>query len=90
LDYFFAAQLAGFHDCFSLHPFGQERGTGYGGNAALGEKSDFRDAAIGNSQGKFQNIATGRVLDLGGGVGIHYCSRVAGVLEVIEDLGRVH
>ncbi len=45
---------------------------------------------VSDSQGQFQNIAAGRVFDLGGGVGIRHFARVARVLEVIENLGRVH
>ena len=70
LHQFVAAQLAGFDDGFSLHQFGEQRGASHGGNAALSQKSDFFDAAVGDSQGQLQDIAAGRVLDLGGGVGV--------------------
>ena len=42
---FFAAQLTGLIDGSSLHQFSEQRGAGHGGNAALGEKSYFFDAA---------------------------------------------
>ena len=74
----------------SLHQFGQQRGASHGGNASLGEKSDFLDAAIGDSQCQLQDIAAGRVFDLGGGVGICHFAGIARMLEVIENLGRVH
>ncbi len=83
---FFAAQLPGFGDGFSLQQFGEQRGASHGGNASLGEKSDVFDASGRHSQSEFQDIAAGRVFNLGGGVRIGDCARVARMLEVIEDL----
>ena len=51
---------------------------------ARNRMSSMRPAA--HSQSEFQNVAAGRVFDLGGGVRIGDFARVARILEVIEDL----
>jgi len=86
LNQFFATQLPGFGHCFTLQHFGEHGGASHGGNASLGEKSDVFDSSGRHAQSKFQDISAGRIFNLGGGVRIDDCARVARILEVIEDL----
>ena len=48
------------------------------------------DVTVHDANSQFQNVATGRVLDLRGGVRIGHVSGIAGILEVVEYLCGVH
>ncbi len=45
---------------------------------------------LSNLHAQLQNVAAGGILDLRGCVGVGYFARIAGMLEVIEKLGRIH
>jgi len=56
----------------------------------LRKKSNFIDAIVCDSQSKFQNITTRRILDLNRDIRIGYLTTIPWVLEVLENLGRIH
>ncbi len=87
---FFPAQRLRVVEGPSLNQFRERRGAGYRGNAALGQKPDLVDVPVGNSYGKFEDIATGGILHLNGSIGIGHYARISGVPKVVEDLGGVH
>ena len=87
---FLPAQLPGFGDSPSLQQFGEQRSAGHRGHASLGEKAKFLDASIDDFQGELEDIATCRVFDLDRRVRIGNFTGIAWVLEVIENLRRVH
>ena len=84
------AQLTGFGDRLPLHQFGEERSASHGRNTTLCEKSNFIDAPASYSQGEFENIAAGRILELDRGIRIGHFAGIARMLEVIKNLRRVH
>ncbi len=90
LHQFFPSQQARFGNASSGDQFGQFRGAGHGGDASLGEKPYFLDAAVPYAGCELENIAAGGVLNLGRGVRIRHFARVTRVFEVIEDLWRIH
>lgn len=90
LHHLFPAQPASFVHGSSLHKFRQQRPAGHGGNTSLGSKADLNHAPADDLHGQLQDVATRRVLDLCGRVRIGDFARIARVLEVIENLWRVH
>src|ERR1700730_8642035 len=84
------AQLTGFCNRLSLYQLGQQRGTGHGGNTSLREKPNFIDASADDLQSEFQNVAARRIFDLARCIGIGHFAGIAWMLEVVENLGRVH
>jgi hypothetical protein len=90
LHQFFPAQPAGPFYRSSLHQFRECRTAGHGGNTSFRKKADFRDLAVCNLHGEFQNVAAGWIFDLHGRVRIGDFARVARMLEVIQKLGRIH
>jgi hypothetical protein len=69
---------------------GQRRSASHSGNTALGFESDLPDSTVGNSRRKQEHVATDRIFKLRDRVGRIENTGVAGVLKVIEKLGRVH
>lgn len=90
LHKFFPAQPARFVHGPSVDHFRQQRPAGHGGNTPLGSKAYLRNAPGDHFHGQLQDVATRRVLDLCGRVRIGDFARIARVLEVIENLWRVH
>jgi hypothetical protein len=90
LHHFFPAQSAGCCHGSSLHQMCERRTASHGGNAAFGQKTDFRDMAVRNLYAQFQNIAASWIFDLHGCVRISQFARVARILKVIEKLRRIH
>src|SRR5207247_6446836 len=86
----FPAQFARFVQSSPLHKFCEQRAAGHGGHASLGEKANFRNAAIRNPQCELKNVTAGRILELDGYVGIGDLTSIARVLKMIEKLGRIH
>lgn len=66
--------------------FGERRGAGDGRDAAFGEKTDLRDAALGELQRQLEHVATGGILQLHSGIGVRDRSAVARMFEMIEKL----
>jgi len=89
-DQFFPAQLASFVERLSLHHFAQQRRTGHAGDATLRQKSNFIDTSSVYFHCQFKNIAAHGIVDLDGYVRIDHFSRVARMLEVVEDLRGIH
>lgn len=91
----FAEQLIASHSGSGCHglttnQFGERRSAGDGGNAALGLKTDFGDYSVVHPSGKFQDVAACGILELNRGVGVGKNTGVARVLEMIDELRRVH
>lgn len=74
----------------SADQFGERRPTGDGGNAALSLKSDFGDNSVIHESCEFQNVPACGILELNRGVVVGKNTGVARVLEMIEELRRVH
>ena len=87
---FFPTELPEFTHFPSNNQLGELRSASDRRHAALSEETGFSNAPALELEGKFQDVAAGRILDLCGSVGMLDLSRMTRVLEVIEDLGRVH
>ncbi len=87
---FIPVQPARFVHCSSLYQFRQQRPAGHGGNTSLGSKADFRHAPADDFHGQLQDVTTRRVLDLHRRVRFGDFARIARMLEVIENLSRIH
>jgi len=81
----FGADGAGFEDGAPADLLGEKRGTGDGGGAATAEKSRFRDLAIDDSRGEFQDVTADGIVDFHYGSCARNLSGVARAAEVIED-----
>jgi hypothetical protein len=90
LHNFFASQTAGRLKRYSANQLRKRGPASHSRNASFREKSDFRDVTLSNLHAQLQNVAASGILDLRGCVGVGYFAGVAGVLEVIEKLGRIH
>ena len=90
LDQFLAPQLLGRFDSSSFHELSQCRSASHRGNASFGQKTDIRNMAVRKLDAQFQDIAAGGILDLDHRVRIVNFARIAGILEVIEELRGIH
>src|SRR5207245_445048 len=82
----FPAQFARFFHSSPLHKLRQQRAAGHGRDASLGQKANFRDAAVRNPQCQLQDVSAGRIFELDGCVGIGDLTSIARVLKMIEKL----
>lgn len=70
--------------------FRNRRCACHSGNAAFCQEFDFDDPLLRNASGELENVSTDWIFYLGDCVGRIYNAGVAWMLEVIENLGRVH
>jgi hypothetical protein len=56
----------------------------------LRQKPNFFDAVVDDSESELQNIAAGRIIDLYRRVRVDHFAGIARVLEMIENLSRIH
>ena len=77
-------------DRFSLNELGECRSAGHGTDTAFGKEANLPNAVARKFEGELEDIATCRILNLHGRVGIGDEAGVAGMLEVVEDLWGVH
>ena len=90
LHQFFPPQPASLGHSLSLHQFGQQRPASHGRHASFGAKPNLRNAPSFDSQSQFQNVPARWIFDLNRRVWIVDFARIARMLEMIENLGRVH
>jgi len=90
LHNFFASQSAGRLKRYSGNQLRKRGPASHGRDASFGEKADLRDVTLSNLYAQLQNVAASGILDLRGCVGVGYFAGVAGMLEVIEKLRRIH
>ena len=90
LNDFLASQTAGCLQRHSANQLRKRRTASHGRNASFREKADFRDVTLSNPHAQLQNVAASGILDLRSCVGVGCFAGVAGMLEVIEKLGRIH
>src|SRR6266498_4285862 len=69
---------------------GKRRSTGDGGDAAFRLEANLGDDFAGQSGRELQYVSAGGVFELDGRAWFGQESDVARVLEMIEELGRVH
>ncbi len=74
----------------SEQQFSQLRAAGDGGNATFGAETDLNDPAVGDPQGELEDVATDRVFKLSTSVSASEFADISRILEMIENLGRVH
>lgn len=89
-DHPVALQRSRFVQSFSGDDLRQSRSASHRSHASLGLEPNLRNPPGIDSQSQTEYIAAGRILDFRRGIGIHEFSRVARILEVVEQLGRVH
>ena len=77
-------------NCNAFCKLSERRAAGYRAHAAFGQKANLFNAISRKSKRKLQNIAARWVLDLRESVGGRDSTCIARMLEVIEDLGRIH
>lgn len=89
-DKFFPAQGGGARDRLSSDQLGQRRTTGNRRDASAGEKTQLYNSALLHPSAQLQNVAAGGIFELNRSVRVGKRSRMTRMLEVIEDLRRVH
>lgn len=66
------------------------RTAGHGGNASFGSKSDSSNHPFAHFGREFEDVSTSRVFSPHTHVCGRQITRMAGVFEVIQELGRIH
>jgi iron complex transport system substrate-binding protein len=89
-DQLIASDNRSLGEVLATNQLGEGRSAGDGGNAALSLKSDFGDNSVIHESCEFQDVAARGVLELNRGVWVVENTGVARVLEMIEELRRVH
>ena len=77
-------------DRLALNELSERGAAGHGADTPFGKETDFFDAIAGEFERQLQNIATCWIFNLHGCIRIGNCSGITRMLEVIENLGRVH
>jgi hypothetical protein len=90
LHNFFASQTAGRLQRYAANQLRKRGPASHGRNASFRKKADFGDVTFGNLQAQLQNVAASGIHHLRSCVGVGYFAGVAGMLEVIEKLPRIH
>src|SRR5438552_1699931 len=70
--------------------FRQRGGAGHSGDTALSLKFRRNNASVGKLQHQFKNVTASWILYLDADVGMLQCSRVAGMLKMVEQGGGIH
>ena len=89
-DDIFAAKRAGIRKALLDDKLRQCRRASHRRNAPLSLESNFGDLSIFYFKGQANDISTDWVLDFSRGIGLGDISGVAWILEMIEQLRRVH
>lgn len=74
----------------AIYQRAQSGGACDGGNASLGKKTDFADMAAEYFCTQFEDVSADRILPAHTDISIGQFTRVARVLEVLQELRRVH
>jgi len=89
-DQLFAAHPPRFFYGSAFGQLAKRRRASHGGNAPFSSEADLRNAAAFEFQREFQNVSARRVFELRAGIRVFDHARMARVLKMIEEFGRVH
>src|ERR1700719_4122856 len=85
-----ALECSDFYDSLPRYQFRQSRCARYRRHAAFRFESDFLDTTGVNSQTQTKHVAAGGILNFRRRVSVQDLARVARILEIVEQSGRVH
>jgi len=89
-DYVLPADGSGFVHQLPFGQDGQGGGACHAGNTAFCPKTYVLDTAVTDFRRQLQNVAAGGVLHPHPGIGVGELPGIAGMFEVVQQLGRVH
>ena len=84
------AELFCFGKSAAFCQLSNQRTAGHGSNTSASAEAHVGDPAASDFHRQPQNIATRRIFDLSGRVGIGDITGIAGILKMVQDLGGVH